>query len=314
MWIFNTFLLSILKLIYKNMSLIIKHRQITFSDSVAIISAAISIIVAIIIAIIQYKQSQLMQHLTERQDARDEKRRNEYVYSEATKFILKYSSAGRLSEIYLLPLCVMAYKYNSIYPYRRGIYQEFCSLTEEIQNEILKREHLCIKSKKEKRFYQKLLNSLMNKIELIYPEDENIFYDGGKYFEHALIKSGRYKIPEITCKTDRYFLKNKNIFELMKKEIPKQMDYKDHITNLLSCEKKEKPINKLFHEKTSLGIPCSGDEILTSYLCCVIAEYVPTISYLNEQQEIFDGDDFNGRLYMEDLFLMALYNIYVNTI
>lgn len=285
----------------------------TFSDSVAIISAAISIIVAIIIAIIQYKQSQLMQHLTERQDARDEKRRNEYVYSEATKFILKYSSAGRLSEIYFLPLCVMAYKYNPIYPYRRKIYREFCSLTEEIQNEILKREYIDIRSKKEKKFFQKLLNSLMNMISIMYPTDKNIFYDDGKYFERALLNSGQHEIPEITCKTDKYYSELEHIFESIKKEMPTQMDYENHITNLLCYEKSEKPIETLFYEETNLGFPDSADEILISYLCCKIAEYVPTISHLKERSESYDSEDYEGKWYMEDLFLMALYNIYVNT-
>lgn len=314
MWLFNTFLLSIFKLIYKNISFIINPRQMTFSDSVAIISAAISIIVAIIIAIIQYKQSQLMQHLTARQDARDEKRRNEYVYSEATKFILKYSSAGRISEIYFLPLCVMAYKYNQIYPYRRRIYREFCSLTEEIQNEILKREHVNIICKKEKKFYQKLLNSLINMIESMYPEDKNIFYDDGKYFERALLNNGQREIPEITCKGDKYYSGLERIFRSIKKELPTQMNYANHITNLLCFEKNERPIETLFYEETNLGFPDSADEILISYLCCKIAEYVPTISHLKERSELYDSEGYEGKWYMEDLFLIALYNIYVNTI
>ena len=295
------------------MSLIIESEQMSFSDGVAILSAIISITVAIIIAIIQYRQSQLMQCLTERQDARDEKRRSEYVYSEVTKFILKYSSAGRLSEIYFLPLCVIAYKYNPIYPYRREMYREFCSLTEEIQNEILKREHINIRSKKEKTFYQNLLKLLINMIELMYPEDKNIFYDDGKYFERALLNSGQREIPEITCKADKYYSELECIFKSIKKELPKQMNYADHITNLLSHEKNEKPIETLFCEETNLGFPDSDDEILISYLCCKIAEYVPTISRFKKQSESYDSEYYEGKWYMEDLFLIALYNIYVNT-
>ena len=121
------------------------------SLAVAIVSAFVAIvtlIATVIIGIMQIKQNQKMDKQSQKIDERDEQRRNDMIYADATKFILKYSSPEHDAEIYLLPLCVMAYKYNPIYPYRREIYREFCSLTEETQNCILRRQNIDIKSSK----------------------------------------------------------------------------------------------------------------------------------------------------------------------
>lgn len=90
--------------------------------------AIVTLIATVVIGKIQIKQNCKM----DKQNRRiDEQRRNATIYADATKFILKYSSPKYDTEIYLLPLCVIAYKYDSIYPYRREMYREFCSLTEE---------------------------------------------------------------------------------------------------------------------------------------------------------------------------------------
>lgn len=122
---------------------------------VAIVSAfvaVVTLIATIIIGRMQVKQNNKI-------DERDERRHSDMIYSDAIKFILKYSSSNYYSEIYLLPLCIMAYKYNPIYSYRREIYREFCSLTEEIQNCILERADIEIKSCKAEDFYRKMLIS-----------------------------------------------------------------------------------------------------------------------------------------------------------
>lgn len=59
----------------------------------------------------------------------------------------------------------------------------------------------------------------------------------------------------------------------------------------------------LWVEGTSLGRPCDGDEILTCYLCCIIAQYVPC--YLHNTGLL---GDYAGVRYMEDEFLEALSN------
>lgn len=50
------------------------------------------------------------------------------------------------------------------------------------------------------------------------------------------------------------------------------MSYRKHILNLLFEANTQQPIDILWVEGTSLGRPCDGDEILTCYLCCIIAQ------------------------------------------
>ena len=123
------------------------------SECINLAVAIVTLIATVIIGIMQIKQNQKMDEPNQKIDKRDEQRRNDMIDSDATKFILKYSSPEHDAEIYLLPLCIMAYKYNPIYPYRREMYREFCSLTEETQNCILKRQSIDIKSSKCDHFY-----------------------------------------------------------------------------------------------------------------------------------------------------------------
>lgn len=66
------------------------------------------------------------------------------------------------------------------------------------------------------------------------------------------------------------------------------------------------------HENTSMEVPTESDEILISYLSCIIAKYTSIYSYNKQKFEnIVYVDDYQANLYMEDLFLDALFNIYV---
>lgn len=76
--------------------------------------------------------------------------------------------------------------------------------------------------------------------------------------------------------------------------------------NLLFEANTQQPIDILWVEGTSLRRPCDGDEILTCYLCCIIAQYVPC--YLHNTGLL---GDYAGVRYMEDEFLEALSNITV---
>lgn len=53
-----------------------------------------------------------------------------------------------------------------------------------------------------------------------------------------------------------------------------EMDYENHIINLLVHEKSESPIDKLMYEDTNFGTPVNDDDILISYLECVIAKSI----------------------------------------
>ena len=88
--------------------------------------ASASFVVAIILGICQVCQANRVEAFERRLNDRDEKRYKDLVYSQATQFIQKYSVGEQEAEIHLLPLCIAAYKYNLVYPYRREIYREFC--------------------------------------------------------------------------------------------------------------------------------------------------------------------------------------------
>lgn len=274
-----------------------------------IVISIISIVVALVVGGGQIYIAKRMKDFETRQDSRDEKRRQDEIYAEATRFIQKYSKSNHESDILLLPYCVMAYRYNSIYPYRREIYREFCSLTEDVQNEILKRCELNLDSHKETDCYYSLLNIMLDVLKTNYPDNRDIFYEGGKYFHRALLNSGTKLVPEVRCVLDSDELEfRKSPFGTFNKS--SDMDYHSHITNMLAYHKDEKPIDILFSEETSMGRPDSADEILISYLCCQIAKYIMIYSNNNEDdRNLGYADDFAGKLYMEDLFLEVLHII-----
>lgn len=285
------------------------------SLTVAIVSAfaaTVTLIATVIIGIMQIKQNRKMDEQSQKIDERDKQRRNNMIYADATKFILKYSSSEHDAEIYLLPLCTMAYKYNPIYPYRREMYREFCSLTEETQNCILKRQNIDIKSSKCDNFYVNMLDVLKSNIDKNYPNNRDLYYGNGKYFERALLHHGNKEVINIKCNADKYYTDSLNMIpNHLNKNI---MDYENHITNLLAYEKDDKPIERLMYEDTSIGIPVNDDEILISYLSCIIAKYVSCYSHSYNDckyENVRYTEDFQGTKYMEDLFLDTLLNIYM---
>lgn len=244
------------------------------------------------------------------------KRHIEQIHAEAKKFIQKYNQSGDESDIYLLPLCVAAYKYNPIYPYRRPIYRDFCILSEEVQNAILALQNIELKSKKEEQYYQKLLNKLRNLIKIYCPGDMDIYYEGGKYLHRALLSHGNRREPNLTCQKDEdsQYAKGSTMYQIqqrMSEMCTPYMQYLDHITNLLAYHAAEKPITHLWYEETNMGTPDKADEIIPAYLCCEIAIHVSIASDHGdcEARKIGHICDYNGDRYMEDLFLEALHTI-----
>lgn len=216
--------------------------------------------------------------------------------------IQKYSSEGYDSEILLLPYCVSAYKYNLTYLYRRKIYREFCAMTEEVQNEVLKRQGIDLRSFRCNDYYDRLLRNLKDIIKAKSPGDLDIFYDNGKYLERALIHHGAKEVPNVRCAVD--------VDEKVIYDSSSEMDYAEYVTDLLTHHADENPIKTLWYEPTSMGSPYLADEILVSYLCCVIARYVALYS---EHESICENDgcalDYNGIMFMEDEFLRALHEL-----
>lgn len=161
-------------------------------------------------------------------------------------------------------------------------------------------------------FYDDTLSRLISIHSKEYPNDEDAFYDDGKYLERALTRHGSTNLPHITCKPD---LEHAEIGRHFPSFIHKDaMDYEGHITNLLAYHKDEQPVKQLLHEETSMGIPvdADADKLLTSYLCCILAKCIPLYQ---DNSSCFQANAeapkaFNGKRYMEDAFLDALSYIY----
>lgn len=140
-----------------------------------LVISLISLAVAGILGIIQVKQSNRMEAFEKRQDARDEKRHNDMIYAEATRFIQEYSENGYEADMLLLPLCIAAYQFNPAYPYRREIYREFCGLSEDVQKVVLNRCHIDIPCYKDDQYYDLCLEKLRNEIESYCPKEKTYF-------------------------------------------------------------------------------------------------------------------------------------------
>ena len=277
------------------------------SEIIQVVCAIASLFVAILFFIAEKRQDN-------RIERRDELRYKQDVEAQARAFILKYSCGPNEynGDIFLLPLCVIAKSYKPLYPYTRLIYQEFNRMPPDVQEQILRLENINIKVPFSDHFYDLAIAKLKEIIRSMYPDDEDIFYENGKYLERALLIHGNKIIPDILCESDEY---NNEAFAVIG-QTRDNMSFKSHITNLLAYEKEKCPIKRLFSTETNLGIPgAPGDDIIISYLCCVIAEYVPIYSECGNEhsdQSVGYVDDYSGELRMEDLFLKALFSIAIH--
>lgn len=280
-----------------------------------IIFTFINLVVAIVVGSSQIYIAKKVKDFEIKQDSRDEQRRSAQIYADATKFIQKYNKNGHESEIYLIPLCVAAYKFDPIYPYQREMYREFCSLTEDVQNEILTRRGLTLHSCKVDDFYKQILHKIESNNKSSYPNDKNatsrFFYEDGKYFYRTLKHHGKSLIPtNLRCEVDSDEEElRKSSLKVFSKRHDDSMDFQDHLTNLLAYHKDETPLSDLFPYFQK------SDEIVACYICCEIAKYTAIYNCKdheeNEDIETKLGyvDDYSGQLYMEDLFLDVLHTV-----
>lgn len=189
-------------------------------------------------------------------------------------------------------------------------------MPEDVQKSILARCDIDIPCNKSNHYFSECLDKLEEEIKEYCPDDESLFYHGGKYLEWALLHHGENEVPNVQCAINNEQREQLEslIVKTSKSLSCKDMDYETHITNLLAYEADKQPISRLANEPTSLGIPVEADEILICYLCCIIAEYVPC--YLNKNQKIYENTgyvcDYNGIRYMEDVFLTALHSITIH--
>ena len=258
----------------------------TKSDWINIICAVLSLLVAVIIAILQCKQASRMEKFEKRQDERDENRHNEVVKATAVSFLSKYYNDRRM-----IPLCAMAAMYNELYYYNRSMFREFCCYTTEIQNKILEYSKIDFRIN-DGNIFSKCIAELTAVVTADFKNDNNIFYEGGKYIQYGITKYGNRPIPF------------------------NNIEYKEYITDKLSCVYREEnydgtPIKSLCKE---YGFE-KCDEIEACQFAMVVAEYVAIYkgNMMNcyRDYEMPKDDDLKS---MEDLFLKVLFEIYSNLV
>lgn len=282
-------------------------------EIVSLVVSIIGVVIALIIGFSQIYFAKRMKDFEIRQDKRDELRRQNYIYAKAIQFIQKYNKNNHESDILLLPLCVAAYKYNPIFSYRREIYRDFCSLTEEIQNEVLKQQRINLRSSKYVDYYTDIVAKIRHNNKICYPNDSDnrLFHENAKYLYKAIEYYNNKPIPDdIRCNIDAdeaESCKSRIIRCLRNKTQDMALD--KHISNLLAYHKDETPLSDL--------IPYfqNSDEIVACYICCEIAKYTAIYNCKDpEENEDIEtnlgyADDYSGQLYMEDLFLDVLHTV-----
>lgn len=278
------------------------------TEIAGIIVGAVTLFVSIaaLVSTIIIGKAQIRQ--SKETESKNEDRHNEMVQAEATKFIAKYSRgrAQHEAEIYLLPLCVAAYKYQPSYSYRREVYRDFCAATEEVQRNILERygvEDPCVELDENACFFLEMVKTIRKIMAHLHRDStDRIFYEGGKNFKRALEYHGEKLLPRL--KTDLNEEYENSICDILKGES----------SYVGTGEDVEGVLIELNTDKGTAASEQTG--IVMSVLACTVAKYCTSL-YCCE-----DGDaentkhdlavapeDFAGDWYMEDIFLDALYRV-----
>lgn len=256
------------------------------SDWISLIGALASLVLTIVIAVVQYKQSKKIASMERAWDERDERRRVQEVKASAVSFISRYYVDREL-----IPLCAIAAMYNPLLYYSRQMYRDFCCLTEETQNTVLKYLQLDLVVHEDDLFYDHCLSVLRSIVRDHFPKDRNIFYDNGKYLFYTIDHHSSEVIPH------------------------KQFEYGNYLTDVLVAafreeDKKTCPVHQLYVEYNFSGCP----EIEACQLASMIAGYLALYALKDSSAANrygMPGDALSDKMHsMEDLFLWAMFYLY----
>ena len=211
---------------------------------------------------------------------------NEDMFSFLYLYLPDYEEQVRIGDL--------LYKMEMKIRTNNKINREFCCCTKEVQNRILEYCDLDLRVS-EYNIYEKCLVAIESVLNKRFPDDKSVFYDGGKYFTRSLEYYADKPIPH------------------------QEFEYQNHITDVLanafnSNDKKETPIQQLSVEY-SFG---SCKEIEACQLVTVIAEFAAIYGNKNKNIDKSYGSPggYDGEVIetMEDLFLLALFEIYTNCV
>ena len=280
----------------------------TCSDWINITCALVSLFVTGVIAGLQLRQSGRMEQFEHRQDERDERRHAEGVKSQAVSFVSKY-----YTDRGLIPLCVMAAMHNDLYYYSREMYREFCCMTLEAQNRVLEYCGLDLRVAEEKGLFRRCIKAVEEVLRTRFPGDESPFYDGGKYVLRSLEYYGEEKIP-----VERINYRPSYMTGPLAANFDGTSSYESCITDVLSesfrGDGSEHPVSVLEHEYKFRGAP----ENEACQFATVLARYIAFYGGKDDDSDKEYGapGEYAGETIdtMEDLFLLALFDIYIHLV
>lgn len=285
---------------------------------ISLIASIVSLIVAIYYAREQIKLSKNMDSYQRGVDLENKRFLKNEIESKVIAFINKYQVSDKYkSDILLINLCVMALKYDRTFYYRREIYREFCSLSKDVQLEILKRVGSELDCDEDYDFYKNNLN-LAIKYEAEFRDkyddkDVSIFRNSyGKYLNGALIDLGSERLEDIYWEPSE---KDKELYENWNRCIPKNII--DHITDILYFDDQPymQPLQHIYHNcMTSIGEIHDSNNYLYFYLACWISIYLSPIKDDGPNVGSYYYEDYNGDKYFEDLFLEAMFKLYMSNV
>lgn len=280
----------------------------TCSDWINIICSLVSLVATIVIAFLQLWQSGRMEKFERRQDERDERRHAEEVKSQAVSFISKhYTNRG------LIPLCVMAAMHNDLYYYSRDMYREFCCMTIEAQNRVLEYCGLDLRVAEEKGLFRRCIKAVEEVLHTRFPGDESPFYDGGKYVLRSLEYYGEEKIPVEQINHRPSYTTGPLVASL-----DGASPYESCITDVLSesfrGDGPEHPVSILERE---YGFREASENEACQF-ATVLARYIAFYGGKDDDPDKEYGapGEYAGETIdtMEDLFLLALFEIYTHLV
>ena len=249
-----------------------------------------------------------MEKFERQQDERDERRHAEEVKSQAVSFISKhYASRG------LIPLCAMAAMHNDLYYYSREMYREFCCMTLEAQNRVLEYCGLDLRVKEEKGLFGRCIEAVEEVLHTRFPGDESPFYDGGKYVLRSLEYYGGEKIP-----VERINYRPSYMTGLLAANFDGTSSYESCITDVLSesfrGDGSEHPVSVLEREYGFRGAP----ENEACQFATILAQYIAIYGSKDDDSDKEYGapGGYAGETIdtMEDLFLLAVFEMYIHLV
>lgn len=269
-----------------------------FQESISLASflcAVISLFAAVHFGNLQCQQSGRMESFQKRQDERDQARYRHEDEACAVSFLQKHDSSR-----YIIPICGIASMIDKTYLYNRAVYRDFCLQIPEVQKIIL---HKCgvvseVKDFQEQDFLNKYLSKFREHCKDTFPKEM-----GSEIFS-LFFADGERGILGCTADDFNSEALGSNGLSSLLKETIKEVQFKQKNGNFKNAH--------TFDERAfTFGIRnTKGYENYQKYyaygcccMCAIACSGHPKFNINNVPEE---------ELSMEDIFLIAWYECYMN--